>query len=147
MKKSDFTTTITVPKSAQECYDAINDVASWWQGEIKGESHQVNDEFDYRYKTMHYSRQRVTELIPGKRITWLVTDSHLSFLKHTSEWTNTRLTFELEEKGNETEIRFTHEGLAPGWECWEACSSGWTGLIQQSLKNRIMKGKGVEVFH
>ena len=146
MTKSDFTTTITVDKSAKEVFDAINNVAAWWHGEIKGNSLKLNDEFDYRFRDMHYSRQRVVELIPGKKIVWLVTESNLSFLKHKSEWTNTHLIFNITEKNGKTEISFSHVGLNPEWECWEACSNGWGALIQQSLKSWIMKGKGVEVF-
>ena len=31
-----------------------------------GRTDKLNGEFTYRYKDIHYSRHRVTELIPGK---------------------------------------------------------------------------------
>lgn len=146
MGTKDFTTSITLHKTASEAFDAINNVRGWWHGEIEGNTDALNDEFDYRFEHFHYSRQKVTELIPGKRIVWLVTDSNLGFTENKSEWTGTRIIFDITETNGNTEIRFTHEGLVPSFECYSDCSNGWTMLVQQSLQNLLTEGKGVEVF-
>jgi hypothetical protein len=38
---------------------------------------------------------------------------------------------------------FTHIGLVPEYECYEACNQGWTHYIQNSLKSLIETGKGL----
>ena len=80
MKKittSDFTSTILVDQTPQEAFNAINNVRGWWTGEpgVEGDTDKLGNEFTYRYKDIHYSKQKVTELIPGKKVIWLVTDS------------------------------------------------------------------------
>lgn len=141
-----FTTSITVDATAQEVYNAINNVSGWWHGEVTGNTTKVNDEFSYRFQHFHFSKQRVTELVPNKKIVWLVTESNLSFTKNPSEWTGTKIVFDLMEADGKTQVCFTHEGLVPAFECYGDCSNGWSMLIQQSLYSLITKGKGVAVF-
>lgn len=136
----DLSETITVAARPEAVYAAINNVGGWWSGHIEGSSHAVGDSFSYRYKDIHESRQQVTELVPGRRVAWKVLDSNLSFLKDKSEWTGTTITFELSPQGEGTELRFTHHGLSPTSECWDACSSGWGGLIRGNLKTLIETG-------
>jgi hypothetical protein len=142
MKASDFTTTILVDQTPEEAFDAINNVRDWWPGQIEGNTRKLNDEFTYRYKTMHYSNQRLVEVIPGKKVVWLVTDSSLNFVANKSEWTGTKIIFEISEKGNKTEVRFTHQGLVPQYECFDACSNAWTDIIRDGLRGLITTGKG-----
>lgn len=146
MSKSDFTTTIEVDQSPKEVFAAINNVGAWWQGEIKGNSKKINDEFTYRMEEFHFSKQKVVELIPDKKIVWLVTESSLSFTKDKSEWTGTKISFDISKVKNKTQVHFTHIGLVPKFECYGDCSNGWTGLIQKSLLSLITTGKGKKVF-
>lgn len=143
---NNFTTTILVNESPKNVFNAINNVRGWWQGEFEGTAEKLNEEFSYRMETFHFSRQKVVELIPDRKIVWLVTESDLSFLKQRSEWTGTTISFEITETDNGTQVLFTHHGLLPDVECYEACSSGWTGLIQKSLVSFITSGKGKKVF-
>lgn len=77
------------------------------------------------------------ELLPGKRIVWLTTDSHLTFAKDPSEWTETEISFDLTRVAAGTELRFTHAGLVPEVECYDACSGAWSWYIDSSLRNRV----------
>ncbi len=146
MANSDFRTTFLVDQSPKEAYNAINNVDAWWQGEIKGKSNKINDEFTYRMDDIHFSIQKVIELIPNKKVAWLVTDSKLAFTKNKSEWTGTEIVFEISEKKNKTEVCFTHKGLVPKCECYSDCSNAWTQLVQKSLVSLITTGKGKKVF-
>lgn len=134
--------TLWVEESAEKVFGAINDVRAWWGEGIEGGAEKLSDEFDYWHRDLHYSKQRITEMIPGKKVVWLVTESSLSFTEKKTEWTNTTIGFEISSKGTKTEIRFTHKGLTPGAECYRACSEGWSYYLQHSLLPLILTGKG-----
>ncbi len=142
MTKKDYTTTILVDKSPEEVFKAINNVRKWWSGEITGRTDRLGAVWEYHYKDMHRSKQKITKLIPGKRVVWHVVDSYLSFIKDKEEWNGTDIVFDIAKKGSKTELRFTHVGLAPKIECYDACSDAWDFYIKTSLRNFIMKGEG-----
>jgi hypothetical protein len=83
MENKNFTTTIEVAKSPQEVFNYIADVTSWWSKDFEGGSKQLNDEFIIHHPGQHYSRQKLVEVTPNKKITWLVTDSTLYWLQKT----------------------------------------------------------------
>ena len=146
MNNKDFTTTILVDQTPKEAFDAINNVRGWWFGDIEGRTEKLNDEFTYQFKEFHYSKQRLVEFIPDKKVVWLVTDSSLNFVEDRDEWTGTKISFEVSPKGDKTEVRFTHEGLVPSQECYDACSNAWGDYIQKSLRSLISTGKGEAIF-
>ena len=141
MQKRNFTTTISVDQTPNEAFAAINNVRGWWSGDIEGATDKLGAEFIYHYKDAHRSTQKVTELIPGKKIAWHVSDSHLSFVKDKSEWTGTDIVFDISTKDGKTVICFTHFGLEPEIECYGACSNGWGMLISGNLRNLIRTRK------
>src|SRR5882762_8138071 len=123
MKKQDYNVSITVNATAQEAFKSINSVTKWWTEHLEGNSKKLNDEFTVRFDDVHVSTQKLVEVIPDKKIVWLVTDSKLNFIKDKQEWTGTKISFEIGKKDNKTQIRFTHEGLVPDRECFDACSN------------------------
>ena len=144
MSTPDFTTTLLVDQTPKEVFDAINNVRGWWSEGVEGGTHRLDDEFIYRYKDMHYSKQKLVEMIPGKKVVWLVTDSDLPFLKSGKDaWTDTKISFEVSKKGDKTQVLITHQGLVPGVECYEACSGGWNYYLHESLHPLITTGKGL----
>ena len=142
MNSQNFTATFTVEQTPEEAFAAINNVRGWWSGEIEGGTGKLGDEFTYRYKDIHYSKHRITEMIPGKKVVWLVLDSYLSFVKDKAEWNGTEITFEVSRKGDKTEVRFTHLGLVPESECYGGWSNAWGSYINGSLRNLIATGEG-----
>jgi len=144
METSDFSATILVDQTPEEAFAAINNVSGWWTGEpgVEGSTDKLNDEFTYDYKPYHHTKQKVTELIPGKKVAWLVIDSEINFVEDKNEWTGTTITFDIEKKDDKTEVRFTHVGLVPGVECYDSCSNGWSSYIKGSLFKLLTEGKG-----
>jgi plastocyanin len=142
MITKDFTTTILVDQSPTEAFDSISNVKGWWTENLDGGTHNINDEFEVRFGDVHYSKQKLTEVIPGEKVVWLITDSKLTFVKDQTEWTGTKIIFDITRKGEQTEVRFTQEGLVPAFECYGGCSNAWTDYIQSSLYSLITTGKG-----
>ena len=141
MENQDFTTAISVDESPGEVFKAINNVRGWWSGEIMGNTDKPGAEFTYRVPGTHYSKQRITEFIPNKKVAWHVLDANLSFVKAKSEWKGTDIVFEIAKKGDKTEVHFTHTGLVPSNECYKDCSNAWGMLINGNLRKLIATGK------
>ena len=141
MMKQGFTTSFSVDQTPQEAFAAINNVRGWWSGQIEGDTDKLGAEFTYRYKDVHLSKQKITEFIPGKKVVWRVLDSNLSFAKDKSEWNGTDIVFDISEKEGKTEVRFTHVGLVPEYECYGSCSSAWGMLVNGNLRKLITTGK------
>jgi hypothetical protein len=142
MTTSDFTTTLLVDQTPEAAFNAINNVRGWWSEEIEGDTAKFNDEFTYHYEDVHYCQIKLIEVIPNQKVVWFVKYNYFKFTKDKSEWTGTKMSFEISEKDNKTEIRFTHHGLVPEFECYDICNNSWTQYIQQSLKSLITTGKG-----
>src|SRR6185369_9817100 len=131
-----------VDKTPREAFNAINNVRGWWSEEIEGDSSKLNDEFNYHYEDLHRCTMKLIEVIPDKKVVWRVLDNYFQFTKDKSEWKGTKIIFDIAEKDNKTEMRFTHLGLVPAYECYEICRDAWTGYIQKSLRNLITIGRG-----
>jgi hypothetical protein len=157
MKTSDFTTTILVDQTPQEVFNAITNPRAWWSEEIEGNTDKLNDEFNYHFEDIHRCRLKVIELIPDQKLVWYVMDNYFKpgifedashhspageFANDKSEWKDTKIAFEISKKENKTQLRFTHIGLVPEYECFKVCSNGWTHYIRESLFHLITTGKG-----
>src|SRR5260370_19976567 len=141
MTNQNFTTTISVDRSPEDVFAAINNVRGWWSGEIEGDTDKLGAEFTYRYKDGHRTRQKVTEFIRDKRVVWHVLESDLNFVKDKSEWSGRDIVFDISESAGKTEVRFTHVGLVPRYECYGSCSNAWGTLINGNLCKLITTGK------
>jgi hypothetical protein len=142
MTTSDFTTTISVDEPPKEAFNAINNVRGWWSEEIEGSTDKLNDEFKYHYEDVHRCHIKLIEVIPDKKVVWLVMDNYFKFTKDKSEWKGTKISFEISETDNKTQIRFTHLGLVPEYECYTICRDAWTNYVHNSLHSLITTGKG-----
>jgi len=142
MTMKNYTASFTVDQSPEKIFDAINNVRAWWSGEIDGSTNKLGAEFTYRYQDLHRSTQRITELVPGKKVVWHIADAQINFVKDKAEWNGTDVIFEIAKKGGKTELRFTHAGLVPAIECYGKCSGAWGFYINESLRSLITTGKG-----
>jgi Activator of Hsp90 ATPase homolog 1-like protein len=129
-------------KTPQTIFETLIDVRQWWVGlfgeDIKGNSDKLHEEFTFSAGNgLHYTKQRLVELIPNKKIVWQITESKLTFVEVTDEWTNTKIGFEISTVGNSSQVTFTHEGLVKKFQCYTNCSDAWT----QYLKNLAEKLK------
>ncbi len=142
MSKQNFTTSFTVDQTPEQVFDAINNVRGWWSGEIEGSTDKLGAEFTYRYKDLHRTTQKITEFVPNQKVVWQVLDSRINFVQDKSEWQGTEVVFEIIRKDDKTELRFTHVGLVPEFECYGKCSGAWGFYINDSLQALITTGEG-----
>ncbi|MGE5943682.1 MAG: SRPBCC family protein [Flavobacteriales bacterium] len=141
METKNFTYSFESTKSPETIFSLLLDPKKWWVGfheeTIIGDSKKPNDTFSFKAGGgMHYTVQKLVEVIPNEKIVWLVTESNLSFLKEVDEWNHTKIRFDISPNGNKTKVIFTHDGLVPTFECYGACSSAWTNYMQQ-LENTL----------
>ncbi len=142
MNNQDYTASFVVDQTPDKAFAAITNVRGWWSEEIEGNTDTVGSEWTYRYKDVHRCKMKVTGLDPGKRVDWLVQDNYFDFTKDKTEWKGTTISFDIQRKGNQTEVRFTHKGLVPEYECYDLCSNAWGSYIKGSLRSLIANGKG-----
>jgi len=109
VKSQIYIVAIEVAKSPGDVFNHVNDVSKWWPEEFEGENTKLNDDFVFRSGDEHYSKHKVVEFIPDKKVVWLVTES----IRKTDnfDWTGTKFIFELAPKGNNTLLKFTYDGF------------------------------------
>ncbi|MGC4038297.1 MAG: hypothetical protein QM764_20205 [Chitinophagaceae bacterium] len=76
-----YSVSIELTESPQRVFSCINEVSKWWSKDFIGNSSFINDEFVIHHPGAHFTRQRLVESIPGKKVVWLVTESKLDWLK------------------------------------------------------------------
>src|ERR1700740_3692025 len=125
MTTSDFTTTLLVDQTPAEAFNAITNVRGWWSEEIEGGTEKLNDEFNYHFEDVHSCKMKLIEVIPNKKVVWLCEEKYFKFTQDKTEWIGTKIIFEISEKDGKTQIRFTHQGLTPDYECFDICRDAW----------------------
>ena len=133
--KAHYSVAIEVAKPAAVIFNHLtHDVSKFWPEEFSGQSSQPDDVFEFRSGNDHYSKNKVIELVPGKKITWLVTDSIRK--KDNYSWTGTRMIFELVPVRDNTRIEFTYDGPVPANE-YERLMAICDMVIKDKLYNFI----------
>lgn len=141
MSNRHFTTRFTVNETPEAVIAAIANVNNWWSEDITGQAAAAGDRFIHTVLDLHRCEIEVKEIVPGRKVVWTVLDNHFSFTKDPAEWTGTAIVFEIARVDDETEVHFTHVGLVPDYECYGACSDGWT-FYMNSLRDLIATGAG-----
>jgi hypothetical protein len=134
-----FTTTLLVDQSPEEVVAAVTDPRRWWSENIEGATDIPGEEVTYRHKDIHRCTIRVTEMTSLTQVVWQVVNNYFAFTDDTTEWNGT----EIARHALKTELRFTHLGLVPAYECFDVCSNSWDFYLRTSLRGLIRTGKGV----
>jgi hypothetical protein len=142
MSKRDFNTTLLVDQAPREVFQAINNVRGWWSEEVEGNTNKLNDEFDYHFEDIHRCKIKLIEVVENEKVVWLVEENYFKFTEDETEWVGTKIIFNISRQDNKTQLKFTHQGLVPEYECFEICRDAWTTYIQKSLRDLITTGKG-----
>jgi len=139
-----YSNIVTIHATADKVLNALtNEIPLWWTEMFEGSANRENDSFTVRFGENIYKTMIVQELSGTSKVVWQVVDSLIavSGLKNQTEWTNTRIVWEIMQQENSTELHLTHIGLHPDVECYDVCISGWQQFID-SLKLFIETGRG-----
>jgi hypothetical protein len=142
-KKQDYRTAIVADVTPKEAFDKISHVSEWWATNFEGSSEKLNDIFTVRFASGDMYKVKVSEFIPDKRIVWQVIDSHQSWVANVTEWTGTKILWEVSAQKDSTQIDMTHIGLVPSFECYDKCIQGWDFLLHKSLIKLLTENKGL----
>jgi len=142
MTAQDFSTRLVVDRTPEQVFEAICNVRGWWSENIDGPTHELGAMFDYRYRDVHHCKLKIVELLAPHKVVWQVLNNYFSFTRDKTEWTGTIVRFDIGRRDGKTEVRFTHVGLTPLYECYGICCDGWSTYINGSLHDLIATGKG-----
>jgi hypothetical protein len=95
MTTSDFTTSILVEQTPEEAFNAVNNVRGWWSEEIEGNTDQLGDVFQYHYEDVHRCQIKLIEVVPNKKVVWLILDNYFKFTQDETEWKGTTVIFDI----------------------------------------------------
>lgn len=134
-----YTVEIELEKSLNDVFSHIIDLSKWWPEEFQGESIKLNTEFIFHTGDGHYSKNKVVEFVPNKKIVWLTTES----IRKTDnfDWTGTKFIFELTPKGDHTLLIFTYDGIVLDNES-DRLAQICDITIKDMFYNFITNGKG-----
>jgi hypothetical protein len=142
MDNQNYNTTILVEQSPSEIFNAINNPRAWWSDSIEGNPGKLNESWNYHFGDNHRSKIKTIEMIPDKKVVWLVEENYFKDAKDQSEWVGNKITFEISRQGDKTQLVFTQIGLVPTYNCYKSCDWAWTGFVQESLQSLIATGEG-----
>jgi hypothetical protein len=97
MSASDFTTTLLVDQNPKEVFRAVNNVRGWWSEEIEGGT-ENSMMIIYHFEDIHQCKMKLIEVVPDKKVVWLVLDNYFKFTKDKTEWKGTKVIFEISQR-------------------------------------------------
>lgn len=138
-----YQSTVFLNASDERVFESIVNIPLWWTTMFEGTGTQQGAKFTIRFGSSVFKTMIVEELIPNKKIVWRVVDSLIDLpeLNDKSEWTNTKIVWEISSQEGKTALTLTHIGLTPKIECYLICKSGWKSFTD-SLAEFIHTGVG-----
>lgn len=142
MNEDSFTQTLLLDARPEAVFAAVANPRAWWSEQIEGVTDRLGGEFVFEVPGIHYTRFTITEFEPNAAVAWHTEEARLTFVADQEEWTGTDVLFELTPRDGRTELRFSHRGLVPEFECYDACSTAWSSYLAGSLARLAETGVG-----
>jgi Activator of Hsp90 ATPase homolog 1-like protein len=136
--KTNYSVAIEVAKPPDDIFNHLINLKKWWPEDFDGNDIKLNSEFVFTTGDSHYSKNKVIEFIPNKKLTWLV----LEGIRKTDNynWTGTKMIFELTPKNDNTLVKFTYDGVVFEDE-YERLVRICDMTLKEMFYNFIMNGK------
>jgi hypothetical protein len=141
-KTANYSVAIELAKSPSDVFNHVINLKKWWPEDFEGADIKLNSEFVFSTGDSHYSKNKVIEFVPDKKVAWLTTEG----IRKTDnfEWTGTKMIFELTPKGDNTIFKFTYDGFIPENE-YDRLVRICDMTIKEMFYNFIVNGKGKEI--
>jgi len=126
---------LTIAATSGTVYKALTEktgIQGWWTHDttIHPETGTLA-EFNFGE---YHNEMKIVDLQSERRVEWVC-------LEGDPEWINTRFIFELESKGDQTVLRFTHTGWREMTDFFGSCNFNWAYYLT-SLKAYCETGAG-----
>jgi uncharacterized protein YndB with AHSA1/START domain len=118
---------------SERVYQAMTDPAGldqWWTSRSSGTA-QVGEKYELDFGAQHQWRAVVTRCVPGKEFEWRVTEAD-------TDWTGTRVGFDLTPHEGGTTVRFYHRGWEEENDHYRTSSFCWAmylRILRRFLEN------------
>lgn len=133
---SDILHRVGIKSSESDTYRALTTrqgLAGWWTTDTRG-SCDLGAVLEFHFGTRGRIDMKVLELDPARRVLWQVADGP-------ADWIGSKVSFELEQEGEQTTVLFKHQGWSEQSEFMHHCSTKWASFLM-SMKSLIETGKG-----
>ncbi len=127
---------LLIKASPEKVYTALTTtegLKGWWTLEAKAEEF-VGGIAEFIFGDQYHNKMKVTYLEPNKKIGW-------ECLGGDKEWVGTTIIFDIEKKGVDTILRFTHGNWKEETDFFASCNYHW-GYYMSSLAKYCETGKG-----
>ena len=121
--------------STSKVYKALttlDGLSGWWTEDTQGQG-KVGGVIEFRFGAGGID-MKVLELVPDRRVLWEV-------VAGPTEWMGTTVSFDLQQEGDWTLVRFKHQGWKEPVDFMHHCTTKW-GVFLLSLKALLESGKG-----
>ena len=138
-KTTNYTVEIELAKSPGDVFAHLVDLSKWWPEDFEGEGIALNSEFVLKTGDSHYSKNKVIEFVPDKKLTWIAIEGIRKIDNY--DWTGTKFIFELTPHGNNTLLKFAYDGVVLENESdrlVQICDM----TVKEFFYNFIVSGKG-----
>jgi uncharacterized protein YndB with AHSA1/START domain len=120
------------PNDVYQALTTLKGLSAWWTSTTEGES-KVGGVLRFRFGNGGFD-MKVLEADPSRRVLWQVVDGP-------EEWIGTKISFDLDQRGDWTIVLFKHEGWKEPVEFMHHCGTKWAVFLL-SLKSLLETGKG-----
>jgi len=136
---TNYSVEIELAKSPNNVFNHLINLRNWWPEDFEGEDIKLNSEFTFTTGDSHYSKNKVIEFLPNKKVVWLTIES----IRKTDnfDWTGTKMIFELTAKGDNTIVKFTYDGVVLENE-YDRLVQICNLTLKEMFYNYIINGKG-----
>ena len=139
-RTNNYHASILVSKSKAEAFRAVAEqMDRWWTTTTEGELARVGSKVTVRFlPDFGFWTFEATVVDPEDCLEMLCVDAHHKVEGQPEaidrEWVGTKIIWEFNNIGDQTEVTMIHDGLTPELNCWGICLDGWDHFFKNSLK-------------
>lgn len=133
-----YSVEIELAKSPDDVFSHVINLSKWWPEDFIGDGIKTDSDFVLKTGDGHYSKNKVLEFLPDKKLVWITTESIRTADNY--DWTGTKFIFELTSQDSNTMLKFTYDGVV-----FENEMEGLTQICEMCIKGMfydfIINGK------